>query len=117
MAAAAPLVRYHRAMNPSEQRQQLLLQTLAAVPAGRVVTYGQLAELAGLPRAARLVGATLKKLPVDTTLPWHRVINASGRISFPLDSDGYRRQRARLLEEGIDVCGNRISLARYRWQP
>ncbi|WP_210396585.1 MGMT family protein [Motiliproteus sediminis] len=104
-------------MSESQQRQQQLLQTLAAVPFGRVVTYGQLAELAGLPRAARLVGSTLKKLPADTTLPWHRVINASGRISFPIDSDGYRRQRARLLDEGIEIQGNRVSLTRYRWQP
>ena len=104
-------------MTPAELRQQQLLQTLAAVPSGRVVTYGQLAALAGIPRAARLVGATLKKLPADTSLPWHRVINASGQISFPVDSDGYRRQRARLLDEGIEFHGNRISLARYRWQP
>ncbi|WP_348983722.1 MGMT family protein [Microbulbifer sp. CAU 1566] len=86
---------------------------LAQVPSGRVVTYGGLAELAGLPRAARLVGQTLRKLPKDTRLPWHRVLNAQGRISLP--EPGAQRQIRRLESEGIVLIKGRVDLVHYRW--
>lgn len=97
--------------------EQRIYAVLAAIPSGVVVTYGQVAELAGLPRAARLVGRTLSKLPKNTTLPWHRVINASGKISMPKDSPGFNRQKKRLQEEDVLVTDNRISLKQFRWQP
>ena len=96
--------------------EQRIYAVLAAIPSGVVVTYGQVAELAGLPRAARLVGRTLRHLPADSTLPWHRVINAAGKISLPLDSGSGKRQIARLQEEGLVVKGGRISLSKYRWR-
>ena len=74
-------------MNEFDHKQRIYA-VLAAIPAGVVVSYGQVAELAGLPRAARLVGRTLSALPDDTQLPWHRVVNASGKISMPCDSPG-----------------------------
>lgn len=86
---------------------------LAKVPSGRVVTYGGLAELAGLPRAARLVGQTLRKLPKESTLPWHRVLNAQGRISIP--EPGCQRQKARLESEGIVLIRGKVDLSHYRW--
>lgn len=104
-------------MNSSEEKRQRIWQCLAAVPPGRVVTYGQLAELAGLPGYARFVGTTLKQLPDGSTLPWHRVINAAGRISFPVGSPAFLRQKARLEAEAILVLGGRVRLADYRWHP
>ncbi len=95
----------------------MIWQSLAAIPAGTVVTYGQLAQLAGLPGYARFVGSTLKQLPADSGLPWHRVINASGRISFADGSEAYLRQRQRLQDEGIHIQQGRISLARFQWRP
>ncbi len=95
----------------------MIWQSLAAIPAGTVVTYGQLAQLAGLPGYARFVGSTLKQLPADSSLPWHRVINASGRISFADGSEAYLRQRQRLQDEGICIQQGRISLARFQWRP
>jgi methylated-DNA-protein-cysteine methyltransferase-like protein len=89
---------------------------LAAIPAGRVATYGQVAELAGLPRGARLVGRLLAQLPVATQLPWHRVVTASGRIALRAGG-GARVQRDRLLAEGVTVRDGRVDLARVRWQP
>lgn len=86
---------------------------LAQVPSGRVVTYGGLAELAGLPRAARLVGQTLRKLPKDTRLPWHRVINAQGRISLP--EPAAHRQLERLQREGITPVNGKVDLGHYGW--
>ncbi|MEH6624886.1 MAG: MGMT family protein [Motiliproteus sp.] len=104
-------------MKSSDELRHAIWQALAAVPAGKVVTYGQLAELAGLRGYARYVGSSLKQLPKDTTLPWFRVINAKGQISLPLGSDSYERQRQHLLNEGITVKHNRINLKAYRWQP
>ncbi len=94
----------------------MLYGALAQVPPGRVVTYGQLAQLAGLGRAARWVGTQLSRLPADSTLPWHRVINAAGRLSLPEGSDGWLEQCQRLRSEGIQLYNGRVSLAHYRWQ-
>lgn len=97
---------------------EAIYQALQQVPYGKVVTYGQLASLAGLGRAARVVGTTLKKLPKDSKLPWYRVINAQGKISFPEDHPSYKRQRLRLLEEGIYFGKNgKIDLNTFLWQP
>lgn len=90
---------------------------MACIPCGCVATYGQIADLAGLGKAARQVGRALRHAPPDTQLPWHRVINASGRISLPRDSDGYREQRQRLQAEGIVFRGSVIDLKKYRWEP
>ena len=99
-----------------EQTQARLFQVIHAIPKGRVATYGQVAELAGLPRAARLVGNTLKKLPKNSKLPWHRVINSSGKISLPMDGNG-KVQKQRLEKEGIVFLKGKINLQHYLWQP
>lgn len=95
------------------QHLQAIYLALASVPAGRVITYGQLAAIAGLPRAARLAGRALRDLPKGTELPWHRVINAQGRISLPEDSTSYKEQKRRLEKEGIQFAGNKINLRIY----
>ena len=93
-------------------------QVVATVPAGRVSTYGDIARLAGLPGAARRVGKALRDLPEETRIPWHRIINAQGRISPRGGSDGQYTQRERLEAEGVSFGGNnRVDLARYRWRP
>lgn len=92
-------------------------QVVAAIPPGRVATYGDVARLAGLPRGARRVGVALHRLPAATRLPWHRVLNARGRLSLPPDSTAGRRQRRRLEQEGLAFDGQgRVDLARYRWR-
>jgi methylated-DNA-protein-cysteine methyltransferase-like protein len=97
--------------------EEKVYMVLATVPAGTVVSYGQVAELAGLPGAARMVGRILGKLPKETQLPWHRVINAAGRISLAVDSPGFKVQKARLQEEGVVLNDNRVSLKKFNWQP
>lgn len=84
------------------------------IPEGRVASYGQIAALAGMPRHARLVGRTLRELPRDSRLPWHRVVNASLRISQRSGSGGHLAQKKRLLSEGVEFVGARIPEA-YRW--
>ncbi|WP_426414783.1 MGMT family protein [Aestuariirhabdus sp. LZHN29] len=91
-------------------------QVVSLVPAGSVVTYGQIAHMAGLPHHARMVGSVLKQLPPDSSIPWHRVINCQGRISFPQGSPQYLRQQERLLAEGIEFMAERISLQQFQWQ-
>jgi methylated-DNA-protein-cysteine methyltransferase-like protein len=87
------------------------------IPRGRVATYGDIARLAGLPGRARLVGHILRSSVLSDSVPWHRVLNAMGRIS-PRPGDGANHQRRRLVEEGIRFGqSGRIDLVRYRWKP
>jgi methylated-DNA-protein-cysteine methyltransferase-like protein len=92
---------------------------VARIPRGRVATYGQIAEVAGLPRQARLVGYALNVLPADTEVPWHRVVNAKGGISARSGGLGAEDFQAHLLRrEGLRfAAAGTISLAKYRWQP
>jgi methylated-DNA-protein-cysteine methyltransferase-like protein len=93
-------------------------QVIALIPKGRVATYGQVADLAGLPGGARRVGRLLSHLPSGSRIPWHRVINASGGISLPEDSGGFARQQRLLKKEGVAFnASGRISLRRFRWLP
>lgn len=92
-----------------------ILAVVAAVPPGRVTTYGAVAERAGWPRRARLVGRVLSGLPDGSDVPWHRVVAAGGRIAFPAGSDPHRRQVDRLAGEGVEVRAGRVDLARYAW--
>lgn len=95
---------------------QRIWMTVCAIPAGRVATYGDVAERAGLPRGARRVGAALRKLPPGSEVPWHRVVNASGRSSLPPGPDGAGRQHALLRAEGVLLGkGGAAALRRYRW--
>ena len=88
------------------------------IPAGRVSTYGQIAELAGMPRAARQVGYALNALQGDEDVPWHRVINARGEISARGEREYADLQRSLLEAEGVDFDRRgRIDLATYGWKP
>jgi methylated-DNA-protein-cysteine methyltransferase-like protein len=84
------------------------------VPAGRVATYGQLAALAGAPRAARAVGHAMRVCPAG--VPWHRVVNGRGAISRRGDGSGALTQRLLLEAEGIRFARGRIDLLRYGWR-
>jgi methylated-DNA-protein-cysteine methyltransferase-like protein len=88
------------------------------IPRGRVATYGQVARLAGLGAQPRLVGYALSALPDDTAVPWHRVVNAQGRVSLRTRSGPDALQRVLLERERVrfDATG-RLDLARYRWRP
>lgn len=97
---------------------QRILATVDAVPRGRVATYGQIADEAGLPGWARQVGYALRSAPQAAELPWFRVVNARGRSSFPAGSSGQREQHARLRAEGVEIDEHgAISLRRFGWRP
>ncbi len=86
------------------------------IPSGRVATYGQIARLAGLGNHARLVGYALHALPAGSRIPWHRVLNARGRISL---AGAAALEQLRLLRrEGVRPAANKaIDLRRYQWRP
>ena len=92
---------------------------VARIPAGRLATYGQIAELLGAYGSARQVGWALRRLPLPSTVPWQRVVNAQGRISMDPSRQGSDWiQRELLLAEGIAVAADgRLPLAAHRWQP
>jgi methylated-DNA-protein-cysteine methyltransferase-like protein len=88
------------------------------VPAGKVVTYGQVAALLDSPQAARAVGYALRFLPQGSDVPWHRVINHQGRISARYPAEAPLLQRLLLETEGVQFdADDGIDLAHYRWYP
>jgi len=102
-------------VSPAQRR---IYAVVARIPRGRVATYGQVATLAGLPRRARLVGHALRILPEEIDVPWHRVVNAQGKISARGDLFGHEDLQAELLRrEGVHFTGSAISLTRYQWHP
>jgi methylated-DNA-protein-cysteine methyltransferase related protein len=88
------------------------------IPRGRIATYGQVAALAGLGGHARQVGYALHALSAGDRLPWHRVLNAEGRVSARSEPGGDRVQRALLEREGVrfDPRG-RADLECFGWRP
>jgi methylated-DNA-protein-cysteine methyltransferase related protein len=89
------------------------------IPSGRIATYGQIAELAGLPRQARLVGYALFRVTDTDDIPWHRVINAKGEISeSPFREGNDHLQRSLLEAEGIRFDRNgKVSFREHLWIP
>ena len=93
-------------------------EVVRRVPAGRVVSYGQVAVLAGRPGRARQVGYAMAALPHGTDVPWHRVVNAQGAVSRRTGGTAFQEIQRTLLEaEGVtfDDTG-RIDLQRFRWE-
>ncbi len=94
---------------------QAIYETIRRVPRGKVSSYGAIAELAGLPRRARLVGTALRNSAPSLRLPWHRIVTSSGRLAFAAGSDPFRTQQARLKREGVKFANDKIDMRRYGW--
>jgi methylated-DNA-protein-cysteine methyltransferase-like protein len=88
-------------------------EAIAAIPRGRVASYGAIAARAGLPGRARLVGKLLGETPDGMELPWYRVLRASGQIALPPGSRGFREQCRLLRAEGVEVVNGRVPLSRF----
>lgn len=102
-----------------EGRWQRIYAVVRRIPRGKVASYGQVATLAGLPGHARQVGYALHALRDEGAVPWHRVVNAQGRLSLGRDVPGGQiPQRFRLEAEGVEFHPNgSINLGRYGWKP
>jgi methylated-DNA-protein-cysteine methyltransferase-like protein len=102
----------------STSKYSRIYAVVRRIPAGKVATYGQVAKLAGLPRHARLVGYALFQLEEDSTVPWHRVVNAKGEIACsPARQQADHLQRVLLEAEGIVFNRKKIDLKCYGWIP
>ncbi len=87
------------------------------IPPGQVATYGQIARILGVPRRARQIGYALFRVAPDSDIPWHRVVNSRGEISYAPQRQGNDDlQRWRLETEGIifDASG-KINLKQFQW--
>lgn len=103
---------------PSPSFDQRVWAEVARIPYGQLATYGQIADLISAFGCARQVGWALRRLPLPSDVPWHRVVNAKGQISLSLSREGSDWiQRELLMAEGIPVDSQgRLPLSRYRWR-
>lgn len=103
---------------PAETSYDRIYAVVRRIPSGKVATYGQVAALAGLPGRARLAGYALHALAGSTAVPWHRVVNAQGKLSLAaLSPSGAITQRLRLEREGVRFVGERVALKQCAWKP
>ncbi len=94
-----------------------IYRVVSRIPPGRVATYGQIAKLAGLPGHARQVGYALHRLPGNSAVPWHRVLNHKGQISLHSDAAIRAVHRMILEKEGVVFeRGDAVVLKRYQWR-
>jgi methylated-DNA-protein-cysteine methyltransferase-like protein len=99
------------------KRFEKIWAAIREIPEGRVASYGQIAEIAGVPRGARQVGYALRHLPPGISVPWYRVLQVSGNIAFEKGSDKFDQQSGRLIKEGIVILEGKVDMRKYRWQP
>ena len=101
-----------------QTRREALYAVLAQVPAGKVVTYGQVAAMLGVPFAARAVGSMLHHTPERADVPCQRVVNRWGRLAPIYGWGGPEQQKRELEAEGVEVRPDMtVDLQVYQWWP
>ncbi len=110
---------FDRDQKDQPSKYQIIYDVVRKIPIGKVLTYGQVAELAGLYGKARLAGYALFRVELESDIPWQRVVNAKGEISYSeARCGGDYLQKTLLEQEGIEFKANNcIDLKKYRWQP
>ncbi len=91
-------------------------QVIEGIPRGHVLTYGEVARLAGPGGSARRVSMAMRYAPKGMNLPWHRVVNAQGKIAFPPDHPHYLEQKQQLEDEGVQFKNDSIDLQHFGYQ-
>lgn len=102
------------AINPAYAR---IWKTVNSIPKGKVSSYGQIADFAGLPGRARLVGKSLAYIPDTINVNWHRVLRSNGHLAFTKGSEQALKQTGLLQEEGVVVFNNRVNMKVFNWHP
>jgi O-6-methylguanine DNA methyltransferase len=87
------------------------------IPKGKVATYGQIARLAGNPKAARAVGMFMKKNPYAPAVPCHRVVGSDGSLTGFSGGKGISTKKEMLISEGVSFVNNKVNLAISLWKP
>lgn len=95
---------------------ELIYDAVKRIPEGRVATYGQIAYLAGNPRAPRVVGFALHRNPEPGVIPCHRVVNRDGRLAPAFAFGGEETQRMLLENEGVEVKNGHVDLSKFGWK-
>lgn len=94
-----------------------VLKQIQSIPMGQVATYKQIAALAGKPQGSRGVSWILHSCSTTYKLPWHRVINSQGKISFEKNSHNFRQQKKKLESEGVELNSEgQLSLKKFQWK-
>ncbi|WP_338082930.1 MGMT family protein [Fictibacillus nanhaiensis] len=100
-----------------ERFTEEVINIIRGIPPGKVMSYGQIAKVAGSPRGARQVVRILHSMSGKYNLPWHRVINAKGEIGIQ-DEELFFTQKSLLEYEGVQFKGkSTIDMEKYRYQP
>lgn len=110
------MTKKHPIVNEPTAFSKAVIRLIQQIPKGKVATYGQIAELAGKSHGARGVAWLLSSSTIKHDLPWHRVINSKGMISFPEMSESYLRQKKLLEKEGLTFENGKISLKLFLWK-
>jgi O-6-methylguanine DNA methyltransferase len=88
----------------------------SSIPKGKVATYGQIAELAGKPKAARAVGVLMKTNPDAPIVPCHRVVGSQGELTGYSGKGGLTQKKKMLLQEGVYFKKNKVDLSVSKWK-
>ena len=98
---------------------EIIYAVVKEIPAGRVATYGQIAAIVSPGLPARIVGYALHGLPEASDVPWQRVINSQGKISYVANRNDHDSLQQKILEqEGVPFSSDgKINLEKYRWSP
>ncbi len=89
-----------------EKFDQAIWQVVTNIKSGRVMSYGEVARMAGYPRHARMVSRAMSRSPI--ALPWHRVVRSNRTLAFEVDSDAYIKQANLLKKEGVDIIKGKV---------
>jgi methylated-DNA-protein-cysteine methyltransferase-like protein len=103
-------------MSQTSKSYEKIWLTIDQIPIGKVASYGQVADLAGLPGRARLVGKSLGFAPQGRNVAWYKVLRSNGQIAFSKGSDQALLQTGLLQEDGVMVLNNRVKLTDFQWQ-
>ncbi|WP_371195069.1 MGMT family protein [Glaciecola sp. SC05] len=101
----------------SDTKYLAIFKVVNLIPEGKVASYGQVADLAGLPGRARLTGKALGHVPKDMQVNWHRVLRSNGQIAFAKGSAQANLQTGKLQQENVAVFNNRVKMKDFQWQP
>ena len=102
-------------MNPKGSFREKIYKLTSQIPQGKVATYGQLAKLAGSPKAARAVGMFMKTNEHPEIVPCYRVVASDGGLTGYSAGKGIVTKKEKLLQDGVTFHGDKVDLSKSQW--